>query len=236
MTSTATSEATAAEEPSDTEQEVETEEVAQTETSEATAAEEPSDTEQETETAEVSQTEASEVTAAEEPSETEEKVETEEVSQTETSEATAAEEPSDTEQEDKTEKTTQAVTSAVTTVTTAEETEDTSPAGVDRDGTYTSPEDVAEYIHTFGTLPSNFISKKQLKKLGWTGGDVYRYADGKSIGGDRFGNYEGQLPDGDYKECDVNYFGGKRGAERIVWSDEGIYYTDDHYETFTQLY
>ncbi|MBR4224916.1 MAG: hypothetical protein IKR73_08910 [Oscillospiraceae bacterium] len=114
--------------------------------------------------------------------------------------------------------------------------EDTKPAGIDRDGTYTSPEDVAEYIHTFGTLPDNFITKKQLKKLGWSGGDVYRYADGKSIGGDRFGNYEGVLPDGDYHECDVNYFGGKRGAERIVWSDEAIYYTNDHYETFTQLY
>lgn len=121
---------------------------------------------------------------------------------------------------------------------TEERTETTVKAvsGVEKDGSYTSPEDVAEYIHTFGTLPGNFITKKELKKLGWSGGDVYRYADGKSIGGDRYGNYEGLLPDGSYKECDVNYSGGKRGAERLVFSDDAIYYTDDHYNTFTQLY
>ncbi|MBQ5311561.1 MAG: ribonuclease, partial [Oscillospiraceae bacterium] len=106
----------------------------------------------------------------------------------------------------------------------------------EKDGSYTTPEDVAEYIHTFGTLPGNFITKKELKKLGWSGGDVYAYADGKSIGGDHYGNYEGILPEGSYKECDVNYSGGKRGAERLVFSDDAIYYTNDHYQTFTQLY
>ena len=115
--------------------------------------------------------------------------------------------------------------------------ETTAPvSGVEKDGSYTTPEDVAEYIHTFGTLPGNFITKKQAQKLGWEGGDLWRYADGKSIGGDRFGNYEGILPEGDYRECDVNYKGGKRGAERIVFSDTAIYYTNDHYKTFEQLY
>ncbi len=61
-----------------------------------------------------------------------------------------------------------------------------------------------------------------------------------SIGGDRFGNYEGLLPEEDgltYKECDVNYAGGFRGAERIIFSNQGdIYYTGDHYESFEQLY
>lgn len=109
-------------------------------------------------------------------------------------------------------------------------------AVIDKDGQYTTPEEVAEYIHTFGTLPSNFITKKEANRLGWSGGDLYRYADGKSIGGDRYGNYENKLPKGNYKECDVNYHGGKRGAERLVFSDTAIYYTDDHYKTFTQLY
>ena len=41
----------------------------------------------------------------------------------------------------------------------------------------------------------------------------------------------------DYTECDVNYEGGYRGAERIIFSDDGdIYYTGDHYESFEQLY
>lgn len=109
---------------------------------------------------------------------------------------------------------------------------------LDANGEYTSKEDVALYLHIYGQLPSNFITKKQAQKLGWEGGDLWRYAEGKSIGGDRFGNYEGLLPeDRDYKECDIDYHGGKRNAKRIVFSEDGfIYYTDDHYESFTQLY
>ena len=133
-----------------------------------------------------------------------------------------------------------------TTVTTTEATTAAAGAAADDtssekkkitvDGTYTAPEDVALYIRKFGCLPTNFITKKEAKALGWEGGDLWEYADGKSIGGDYFGNYEGVLPPGKYRECDVNYSGGKRGAERIVYSDTAIYYTDDHYETFKKLY
>ena len=112
-----------------------------------------------------------------------------------------------------------------------------SKSDISEDGTYTAPEDVAEYLHVYGHLPDNFITKKEAKALGWPGGDLWEYAPGKSIGGDRFGNYEGLLPDGSYQECDVNYSGGKRGAERLIFSGDGrIYYTGDHYESFTQLY
>ena len=113
------------------------------------------------------------------------------------------------------------------------------PASVEKDGSYTSPEDVAEYIHTFGTLPSNFITKKEAQNLGWNSsqGNLQEVAPGMSIGGDTFGNREGLLPEGSYHECDVNYSGGYRGAERLIYSDTGeIYYTDDHYQSFTQLY
>lgn len=113
---------------------------------------------------------------------------------------------------------------------------------VEKDGRYTTPEDVAEYIHTFGTLPSNFITKKEAQKLGWDSkkGNLWDVTNHMSIGGDYFGNYEGLLPEADgrkYTECDVNYEGGYRGGERIVFSNDGlIFYTDDHYESFTQLY
>ena len=113
------------------------------------------------------------------------------------------------------------------------------PASVEKDGSYTTPEDVAAYIHNFGTLPGNFITKNEAKKLGWNSsdGNLWDVAPGKSIGGDRFGNREGLLPDGDYKECDVNYDGGYRGAERLIFGTDGsIYYTNDHYKSFTQLY
>ncbi len=125
---------------------------------------------------------------------------------------------------------------AATEATTAPEPE--TPA-IPEDGTYNSKDEVALYIHTYGKLPSNFITKKEAKKLGWTGGNVEDYAPGKSIGGDYFGNYEGLLPeDKSYHECDIDTLGKKsRGAKRIIYSDDGyIYFTGDHYESFELLY
>ncbi len=113
---------------------------------------------------------------------------------------------------------------------------------VEEDGVYSTPELVAAYIHTFHKLPSNFITKKEAEQLGWVSskGNLWDVTDEMSIGGDKFGNYEGLLPKKNgrqWYECDVNYYGGYRGDERIVYSDDGlIYYTDDHYESFTQLY
>lgn len=111
-------------------------------------------------------------------------------------------------------------------------------AGINRNGSYYSKEDVALYIHTYGKLPGNFITKNQARALGWEGGSVERFAPGKAIGGDYYGNYEGKLTDGKYHECDINTNGkSSRGPERIVYSDTGvIYYTPDHYETFIRLY
>ncbi len=112
---------------------------------------------------------------------------------------------------------------------------------IEEDGTYTTKEDVARYIHTYGHLPDNFITKKQAQALGWEGGSLEPYAPGKCIGGSRFGNYEGILPEKDgrtYTECDIDTLGAeKRGGKRIVFSNDGlIYYTEDHYETFELLY
>ena len=109
------------------------------------------------------------------------------------------------------------------------------------DGEYDSRDEVALYIHLYGRLPSNYITKKEAEKLGWSGGGLDRYAPGKSIGGSRFGNYEGLLPEApgrDYHECDIDTRGkSSRGAKRIVYSNDGlIYYTDDHYESFVLLY
>ncbi len=110
---------------------------------------------------------------------------------------------------------------------------------LDENGSYTSKDDVALYLYTYGKLPENFITKNDAKALGWEGGSLEPFAPGKCIGGDRFGNYEGILPKGkNYQECDIDTLGQRsRGAKRIVFSDDGyIYYTDDHYESFTLLY
>ena len=115
------------------------------------------------------------------------------------------------------------------------------PIPVSEDGIYDSRDEVALYLHLYGHLPSNYITKKQAEKLGWSGGYLEPYAPGKCIGGGRFGNYEGLLPEAkgrQYYECDIDTLGArKRGAKRIIWSNDGlIYYTADHYEHFTLLY
>lgn len=106
---------------------------------------------------------------------------------------------------------------------------------------YLSKDEVALYLYSFGELPPNYLTKNEAQKLGWVAkeGNLWEVADRFSIGGDRFTNREGRLPEGEkYFEADVNYNGGRRGAERLVYTKEGkvIYYTGDHYETFEVLY
>jgi len=107
-------------------------------------------------------------------------------------------------------------------------------------GPIIEPQAIADYLFIHGELPDNFITKKEAQALGWDSRTNYLsdVAPGKSIGGDYFGNYEGVLPRSTkYREADCNYTGGKRGAERIVYSNDGhVYYTKDHYETFTELF
>ena len=111
-----------------------------------------------------------------------------------------------------------------------------------KDGVYTSKDEVAAYIYKFGGLPRNFITKKEALALGWDAksGNLWQVTDKKSIGGDRFSNREKKLPEASGRkwfECDIGYSGGRRGAQRIVFSNDGlIYYTPDHYENFYLLY
>ena len=110
-----------------------------------------------------------------------------------------------------------------------------------QDGVYDSKEDVALYLQLYGSLPENYITKQEAEELGWEGGSLEPYAPGKCIGGNRFGNYEGLLPEKEgrtYQECDIDTLGaGSRGAKRIVFSNDGlIYYTQDHYQSFELLY
>jgi len=139
------------------------------------------------------------------------------------------------------------ITEIVETVeeNTAEDTEEKAgeeeQASIDPDGWYYSKDEVALYIHTYGCLPENFVTKAEAEDAGWSGGSVEKYLPGAAIGGNRFGNREGLLPDApgrSWTECDINTDGASgRGAERIVFSNDGlIYYTSDHYESFELLY
>ena len=113
--------------------------------------------------------------------------------------------------------------------------------GIDEDGKYNTKDEVALYIHTFGHLPPNYVTKSTARNAGWDGGSLEKYYPGCSIGGDVFQNREGLLPKQSgrtYYECDIGTAGkNSRGEKRIVFSNDGlIYYTDDHYQSFTLLY
>lgn len=128
------------------------------------------------------------------------------------------------------------------TAGTLEKADETGGGQLAEDGSYTSKDEVAEYLHIYGRLPDNYITKKDAEALGWDSkkGNLWDVAPGKSIGGSRFGNYEGLLPDEKgrkYFECDIDYDGSYRGAKRIIYSNDGlIFYTEDHYKSFEQLY
>lgn len=108
------------------------------------------------------------------------------------------------------------------------------------DGVYDSKEAVAQYLLAYGHLPDNYITKNEARKAGWDGGKLEPYCPGKCIGGDSFQNREGILPKKSgrsYRECDIDTLGkSSRGGKRLIYSNDGlIYYTGDHYETFTLL-
>lgn len=112
---------------------------------------------------------------------------------------------------------------------------------VEKDGEYDDCDHVALYIHLYGKLPKNYMPKNEAEEKGWRGGPLYKVVPGMAIGGTYFGNYEGKLPRKEgrtYYECDIDTIGAnERGEKRIVYSDDGlVYYTDDHYKTFTLLY
>lgn len=117
-----------------------------------------------------------------------------------------------------------------------------SDQSVAEDGSYNSKDDVALYLHLYGHLPGNYVTKQEAQAQGWSGGSVEPYTgEGTAIGGSSFGNYEERLPDAkgrSYHECDIDTVGeSSRGAKRLVYSNDGlIYYTGDHYESFDLLY
>lgn len=108
-------------------------------------------------------------------------------------------------------------------------------------GWYDSMEEVAVYLTLYDALPDNYLTKKEAQTLGWDSrqGNLWDVAEGCSIGGDRFGNYEGLLPEKEgrrFTECDIDYDGGYRGAKRLIFTNDGLmYYTADHYKTFDEV-
>lgn len=135
-----------------------------------------------------------------------------------------------------------ALTDSPTSAPTAAPARTEKPTAAPKQTAITAPQDIADYIFAHGTLPDNFLTKSEARQLGWDSSKNYvsDVAPGYSIGGDKFGNYEGLLPDASgrkWYEADANYTAGPRGAERILYSSDGlVYYTNDHYQTFTEMH
>lgn len=107
---------------------------------------------------------------------------------------------------------------------------------------YSDLDHVVAYLIAYDELPDNYLTKKEAQALGWISseGNLWDVAPGMSIGGDRFGNYEGLLPEKNgrtYTECDIDYEGGYRNnGKRLVFSNDGLFfYTEDHYDSFEEI-
>jgi hypothetical protein len=101
----------------------------------------------------------------------------------------------------------------------------------------------ADFLHADGgrVLPGCYLAKRKAKMLGWRPGhDLWDVAPGAAIGGDRFANREGRLPqrwDGRYVEADLDYAGGHRGTHRLIYvrgmgEDWLLFVTTDHEASF----
>ncbi|MFZ4929872.1 ribonuclease domain-containing protein [Chryseobacterium sp. Mn2064] len=95
---------------------------------------------------------------------------------------------------------------------------------------------VINYVKKNHHLPDYYITKNEARRQGWdpSKGNLCEAVPGKAIGGDKFGNREGRLPDGEkYFEADVNYHCGGRNADRIIYTENGdVYLTKNHYKSF----
>lgn len=99
---------------------------------------------------------------------------------------------------------------------------------------------VVPYVRKHNSLPEYYITKKEAREKGWdaSDGNLCDVLPGKAIGGDIFGNREGNLPKASGRkwfEADLNYNCGRRNANRLLFSNDGlIFVTYDHYKTFQQ--
>jgi hypothetical protein len=92
-----------------------------------------------------------------------------------------------------------------------------------------------------GRLPPHYLDKRAAREAGWRPGqrlDRVPGLEGRLIGGDRFGNREGRLPPGDWREADIDHDGGRRNAKRLVFEPRAAgrrFVTTDHYARFTEV-
>lgn len=122
-------------------------------------------------------------------------------------------------------------------VTSTEKRDATRNNGIDA---LTSETVVVAYLKKHNRLPDYYITKSEAREKGWAAseGNLCEVLPGKAIGGDIFTNREEGLPKAPGRkwfEADLNYHCGRRNADRVLFSSDGlIFTTHDHYQTFQQ--
>ena len=97
------------------------------------------------------------------------------------------------------------------------------------------------WLKNYKQLPAYYIKKNDARKLGWNAkqGNLSEILPGNQIGGDRYYNDDGHLPDTPgrlWYEADINYTGGYRGDGRLLYSNDGlIFVTYNHYQTYIEI-
>ena len=97
------------------------------------------------------------------------------------------------------------------------------------------------FLKYLGKLPDYYVTKDVAKKYGWKNfeGNLNEIFPNGIIGGDVFSNDDSKLPDKNgrvWYEADINYTGGYRGKDRILYSNDGlVFVTYDHYQTFYEV-
>ena len=97
------------------------------------------------------------------------------------------------------------------------------------------------YLTIFGCLPDYYVNKQTAQEAGWKtiSKKLNSVLPGKMIGGDEYTNDDFKLPSAPgrkWYEADINYSGGKRNRQRIVYSNDGLMFvTYDHYQTFYEI-
>ena len=99
----------------------------------------------------------------------------------------------------------------------------------------------ADIILTYNqALPENYIKMSEAKSLGWIPreGNLNIVAPGKMVY-DEHQNRYGKLPSAPgrtWYEADINYKGGYRGHDRILFSSDGLIFVSyDHYKTYHEI-
>ena len=100
--------------------------------------------------------------------------------------------------------------------------------------------DAVTELRSSGQLSARYVSKEAARAHGWRGGGLCQIWPGHVIGGDRFGNFGGQLPTGHrYFEADLDSTCRQRGPSRLIYSLDGldglIFVTTDHYRSFVPV-